>query len=44
MHELIQCLLKLASLLIKIDPLVGILDRLTSLLLVELVPWMIPSA
>ena len=44
MHELIQCLLKLAGLLIKIDPLVGILDRLTFLLLVELVPRMIPQA
>ena len=44
LHELIQRLLKLASLLIKIYPLVGILGWLTSLLLVELVPQMIPRA
>ena len=44
MHELIQCPLKLVGLLINIYPLVGILDRLTSLLLVILVPRMIPPA
>ena len=43
-YELIQCLLKLVGLLIKIDPFVGILDRLTFLLLVELVTQMIPPA
>ena len=44
LYKLIKCLLKPASLLIKIYPLVGVLGLLASLLLVKLVPRMIPPA